>query len=193
MEKSLLERIKLIKKNGSIRFVDFYNDGSIGKDEYSETRYIDTIYNSIPVESIERLMCYAAEQYATKNDFDRISVDLLLGLVYKVEDVDLLNNIIEGAEPLDNIVSYRTGDTRSYIGDHITNETKLENSIRNYKGYANYEEFISLLKKRGITFNGPTRFKDFKKAILSGDYFNIELSLDLKEEPTQVRRLFRRK
>ena len=192
MDQSLKEKVQLIRKNRSIHFVNFFNDGSITKDEYSVTENMYLRFASIPVEYMSELMCYAAQIYSHKNDFDSIDMDLLLGLIYEVEDVDKNGQIKEGAKPLDNVVRYYTGDMRGYLDNKKTNELKMKDNYKNRQGFVKYNEFISLLEKNGMNYNGPKSFKEFKEAILSGEKFNINITLDLKEK-TDDKKLIKRR
>lgn len=191
VDQSLKEKILLIQKNKSIAYVNFFNDGSVKRDEYSTIEYMNPKYFSTQVERIEELMCYAAENYSNKKDFDSITMDLLLGLVYEAEEITLNNKIKQEAEPLDNVVRYYTDDIRSYLGNKKTNETKARDNFRNRQGLVNYNEFVLLLEQRGLNYNGPRTFEEFKEAILSGEKFDINVSIDLKEE-TQDKKLVKK-
>ncbi len=188
MDKSLKDRILLIKKNRSIACVNFYNDGTHSEDEYSSIKRMETINTPYVVSDLEDIMCDACEYYVYHYDFDQVGMGLLLGLVYKKEDVDDEYNIKENAKPLNDIVRYYTGNVSSYLDGEQTNETTYRGYGR--QGYIKYNDFVTLLSRKGLNYNGPKSFKELKDAILLKEPFDINVSVDLKEKD-KTRRLIR--
>ena len=185
MDKSLKDRILLIKKNRSIGCVNFFNDGTHTEDEYSSLKRMETINTSYVVSDFEDLICDASEYYVYHYDFNSVGLGLLLGLVYKKEDVDDEFNIRPGAEPANNIVRYYSGSVTSYLDGEQSNATTYKGYGR--QGFIKYNDFVTLLSRRGLNYNGPKSFKELKDAILSGETFDIELSVDLKDKSESKR------
>ena len=180
MDKSLKDRILLIKKNRSVACVNFYNDGTHSEDEYSALKRMETINTPYTITELENMICDACEYYVYHYDFDEASMSLLLGLVYNKENVDDEFNIKPGAEPANNIVRYYTGSVSSYLDGEQSNATTYKGYGR--QGYIKYNDFVTLLSRRGLNYNGPKSFKELKEAILSGETFDINVSVDLKEK-----------
>lgn len=195
MDQTLKNKILLIQKNKSIAYVNFLNDGTITKDEYSESERLNRVNSPYWVGSVKELFCEAAQRCVYKCDFNNINMDMLIGLVYNVENIDENDKIKEGAKPINNVVRFYTGDITSYLDGKETHRIETNNNYSymwKRNSYLNYSEFVSLLEKEGITYNGPKSFKELKEAILSGEKFDIKLSIDLKEK-TDDKKLIKRR
>lgn len=192
MDESLKDKILLIKKNKSISNVNFFNDGTSTKDEYSSAKRMENNFTPYVVSEVEEIICKAAENYSDKNDFDSINMDLLVGIIYRIEDIDDNGKIKEGAQPVKNIVRYYTSSVRSCLNGEVTNETSYKDYYWSRQGFMNYNDFVSLVRKEGLIYRGPETFKEFKETILSGETFDINVEVNLKEK-TDDKRLIRRR
>ena len=195
MDQSLKEKILLIQKNKSIAYVNFLNNGTITKDEYSKSDSLSRVSSPYYVGVIKELFCDAAECIVYKHDFNNLQMDMLIGLVYDIKDVDENDKIKEGAKPINNVVRFYTGDITTYLDDEEAYRIKTGDNY-SYRwtrdSYLNYNEFVSLLEKNGMNYNGPKSFKELKEAILSGETFDIDISVDLREQ-AQDKKLIRRR
>ena len=179
MGKSLKDKLIELKKEREIKFVNFFNDGSVKKDE----AFMQSLLNRTDsISAIGDTMSSACRSYSYDSEFDRIDMDLLLGLVYDVKDVNEDDTIKEGAEPLKNIVRYYTGSIRSYADNMQTNRADYYCYGVNRQGFINYNELIRSAQKEGLSFNGPESFEEFKNLVLSNVKFNVLLSADLKQD-----------
>ena len=195
LDQTLKEKILLIQKNKSIAYVNFLNNGTVTKDEYSQSERLSRVNSPYYVDAIKEIFCDAAECIVYKFDFNNLNMDLLIGLVYKVEDIDENDKIKEGAKPINNVARFYTGDITTYLDDKEAYRIKTGDNYSfrwTRDSYINYNEFVSLLEKNGMNYNGPKSFKELKEAILSGETFDIDVSIDLREK-TQDKKLIKRR
>ena len=178
MDKTLLEQLKDAKVSNELAYVSFFNNGKVREDERLVNKRMDDFYLDDTIKDINYTFRDAAENYA-KYTYDTITMNLEIGLIFKKEDVDKENHIKENAEPLKGIVRVYTGDINSYLDGKQTNEMPY---IYGKQGFANYDKIVSTMRKNGIVFNGPEKFEDFKKEILSGKQFDISLLADLNDK-----------
>ena len=46
----------------------------------------------------------------------------------------------------------------------------------------NYNDVVKQIRKEGLTFNGPVNYDEFKRAILNGEVFDVNIEANLKKE-----------
>ena len=169
MNKKLLEQMKEKQKEHEIAYVIFYNDGTIGTEEYGFKNKLDT----------ERLFPFQTKMimeqfgdgiadYAKDFSFDTVCMDLT--------DVDGINHIKEGAKPIKNIVRYYTSSINSYLDGNQTNTRDFTKHHWEVQGFVNYNKLVSSIKKGGLDFIGPISFEEFKNAINDNKQFDIIVS-----------------
>ena len=183
MGKELLDQLRDFKHAYDISHVNFFNNGTVTEDEryYASTRIIED--NSlVSFGLIKEVLLNATKMYSRDSEFDRLDLNLLLGLVYAKSDVDEDNKIKANAKPLKDKVRFYTGSVKSFLGDEQTNTCDYYQNGINYQGYINYNKLVALAKKTGLVFTGPDSFEEFKQAILSGEVFDISLTANLQEE-----------
>ena len=172
------------KHDHEIGYVNYFNDGSVVHDKYLYGKLMKIVNNSEGIKNIENALLKASVSYGYYDNynFDSIKMNLLLGLVYKISDVDENNNIKEGAKPIDNIVRFYTHEINSYLNGEQANECNyLRNSV-GYQGYLKYNEFVKSLSDLDMEYSGPENFEEFKKQVLSKVPFEVSLNVDLKED-----------
>ena len=182
MEKSLLERLMDAKHEYDVANYAFFNDGVVRKDENYSAKRINNIDNEKQFAAIENVLCDATRSYARHYEFDNIDMSLLLGLIFDSKDIDENNKIKEDAEPVQNIVRYYTSSVTSQLDGEKTNSIDYEKYGVGNQGYINFNQFISLIKKSGLDYNGPETFKEFEERILIGKPFDITLSANFKKK-----------
>ena len=185
MEKDLLEELRVARHAYEISHVNFFNTGKITEEERYYATRINDDYSLSAFELIKDYLLSAAKSYSRDCDFDRIDLSLLIGLVFEKENVDDNNKIKENAEPIHNMVRYYIGNATAYLDGEKSNESDY--SGVSYQGYINYNKLVSFTKKIGLEFNGPDSFEEFKKAILSGEPFDISLTANLEEREKETK------
>ena len=188
MNKPLLDKLMDAKKENDIAHVSFFNDGSIKKDENYSAQRINKINNREQFEAIEEVFYNATRSYSRNFDFDSIEVELLLGLIFDVKDIDENDNIKENAKPIEGIVRYYTGSTTSYLENNKTNTIDYSVYGVGRQGYIEFDKLIAYIKDSGLVYQGPETFNEFEEGILLGENFNIALTANLqqKEEKHKV-------
>lgn len=193
MNDSLAEKLKVAKKANETAYVSFFNDGTVGTDEYSTIDRMSWYWLDDTLSGIEYVLCSGTESFARNCSFDTIELGLKLGLVYNKEDVDDENHVKEGAKPLDGIVRCYTKNLSSYLDGEQSNEKDYYNYSR--QGFAEYKKIVSRMRKNGVEFTGPATFEEFKNAILAGEQFDVSViakfnkknnQQELTEEPEEI-------
>ncbi len=177
---TLLEKMMDAKKSREIVHVSFFNDGKIREDDREFAKNIKDAYDIFPDYAIEYFLCNAAKAFSDTPGVDSVSVGMSLGLIYNKEDVDDNNKIIEGAEPIKNVVRYYTETVTGYSNGEVVRESRDTPIPR--QGYTSFSKLISMINKGGLYTNCPKTFDEFKKAILSGEKFDISIYADLREK-----------
>ena len=178
MEKSLIERLKEAKKEYETEFVCFFNDGKVRTDEKYSAKRIREFKSFDEFKAIEDVFCKATESYARNFDFDNIDMHLLLGLIFKKEDIDDNNQRKAGSNPIQNIVRYYTGEIDSFLDGEKSNKWDYTGYGR--QSFISFNQLIALIQNSGLEYTGPKSFEEFQKRILAGETFDIKLSADLK-------------
>lgn len=187
MEKTLLKRMQESKANHGVAFVNYMNNGDVYKDEFYMTKNLDFSKEKFRYDLVGETFYDAVESCARHYDFDTVTMDLYLGLVYKAEDHDENGNLKSDAEPLNNIVRFYTADVNCYLGGEQTNDYNY-GRMHSRQSFIDYDLLVKTTRKNGLIFNGPETFEEFKEAIKSGEPFNInvEASLLPKEDTKET-------
>ncbi len=188
MEMSMLEKLKEARRDSNVEYVDFFNDGTKGKDIHKYVKDKTKYPLKWSIDDLMRVLAGASSSYSADGEFDTISMDVLMGLMFKAEDVDDDLNIKPGAKPESKMVRYTIGDVNSYLDGEQTNTTEY-NRYRIYDGYVGYNDLVKYIRKNGLEFNGPKSFEEFKEAILSGETFDISINAVFQKEKKLVRKL----
>lgn len=177
MGKSIKEKMLDLMNGQEVERVNFFNDGSVTTDNYS---FVEHSYFSTA--AIGKTFYDAAESYFYRCDFDNISMDLLLGLVYDKKYVNDDNSLKENAKPMDNIVRYYTGSVKSYLDNVQTNTEDYYKYGVGRQGYVKYDDLLSMVEREGLAFTGPKTFEEFRDLILCKCKFDVRISANLKQE-----------
>lgn len=179
MEKSFREKLLDIKRQEEIGYVNINNDGSISEDSngYADTMNDDK--DSVP--GILRTFFDATRSYTHYHQFDEIDMNLVVGLIFKKEDV-IDGKIKEGAKPINDIVRFYTGSVKSYLDGEQTNTADYYRYGLGRQGYVNYKKLVSGIENEGLEFIGPRSFDEFKTAIMYNGNFEIIVKADLQEQ-----------
>lgn len=200
MDMGIKQEILNIKNKTPKGIVNFYNDGSVSRDDENIVENLDLI--SYFGYHIKNLYLEAAKSYVNRGyDFDTIELDLKMGLIYNEYDVNDDNTIKEGKQPMKNCVRIYTGRVKSYLDDEQTNTSDYYDYGMGYQNVAFYNSFIRDLERYDFEFIGPKTYEEFKEKILNGETFDVKVSLSLKEENERdseinvkpIKKLFRRK
>ncbi len=186
MEKTLLERLKEVKKMGEISHVCFFNTGVVRKDENYSASRIKKMDSQDNYKAIEEVFYKACESYSRQYDFDSMEMDLELGLIFESSDVDSTNTIREGAKPIPNTVRYYTGSVKSHLNGEQTNTIDYDRLGYGRQGYISFPKLIGYVRMNGLEWIGPESFEELEKRILSGESFDIKLAANLVEKEDTI-------
>ncbi len=189
MKKTLLERMQEAKNEYNKAYISVLNT----KEIFVDPKYMETLMEKAnkpeAFDAIGDVMYNANQSYSRNYDYDTLSLNLAIGIVYEAEYTDETNKITENAEPIKGIVRYYTMEANCYLDGEKTNTLEM-GSARGRQGYINYNTLIKEAKENGLIFNGPKTFEEFKEKILVGEAFDISLSaslLDKEKQPVKTK------
>ena len=195
LKKSLLDRMKESKNKNGVAYISRFNDGKVRVDENYMTPMIKYANDSDAFDPIGEVLYNNNEQYARDlpDDFDTLSMDLSLGLMFDGKYVDANQHIREDAVPVEGVVRYYTGRADCISGDKVVND-RDKGYVSSRQGFINYGRLVSSAEKNGLVFNGPRTFEEFKEMILMGEPFDITLvaGLGKKVVPTTDQKQFQK-
>lgn len=183
MDKTILEQVKEAANKAKIKYVSFFNNGKIVKDNGRMERSFNKANDSYQSELLLETMVDGAKLYSSFYDFDSIDMHLILGLVFNEQDIKD-DQQLEGAKPIKGLVRYYTGTFDITNGEE---KTSFDDG-RYYpstQGFINYNKLMKAIEKSGLDYTGPETFQEFEEQILVGEPFDIKVSANLsKEEKT---------
>ncbi|MBR6137400.1 MAG: hypothetical protein IKQ06_04515 [Bacilli bacterium] len=181
MSKTIIDDIMEAKKNHEIAQIGFYNDGKVRTEEYWFAKRMEDTNSEYSYEVIQDVLADCAKTYIYSCDFDSVTLNLAIGLMYNKEDVNAKNKINPDAEPIRDYVRYYTKDANCYLNGKKTNKYNA-GEYKSRQGYIKYDELVKLANKNGLIFNGPENFDEFEESILCGVPFDITLGARLVEK-----------
>ena len=183
MNKSLIEELIEAKHEHDPVLVSFCNDGKARKDEQYMVKYFEEAKDNDKFYLISESMKKATKMYAYGYDFDTITMDLKLGLVYDVNELDENYQVKENSNPVDGIVRFYSGIVNSYLDGKKTNKYEYDNG---YSGFIKFDDLMSNVSNSGLEYTGPNSFEELKERILNNEKFDISLIASLKEKEDQM-------
>ena len=185
LKETLLDRVLEAKKDYEVGQVIYYNNGEVGTEVNAYAKKIDNINDNVQLSLLMDNFCDATATYGRHFEMDTMEVGLLLGLIYKAEDVDENKMPLKGAQPVNNIVRYYDVGFNCYSDGQKTNDYDFGKIHVTYQGYVHYDRLVKEFANSGIEFTGPKTFKEFKEAILNGEVFDVNLIADLSKGKTK--------
>ena len=175
----IIEKLAEAVRGYDISYINFLNNGEVTKEEKKFDSRLKDYSNKESVSRIFDVLEDAARSYSLFYNVDALDMKLLMGLVYKAEDIED-GKIKEGAKALRNVVRIYAGEVSSYFENTKTNE---HSSIGpSFQGYVDYDKFVSIMEEENVTYNGPKTFMEFESLILKGEPFELSISVDLKAQ-----------
>jgi hypothetical protein len=188
MVKSLKEQLSDTRRDHEVSYIVKFNNGRLKKEKVNKTKNMDPSYdtNSFVFDYKWAFKSIAQCLSSYHIDFDYVSVNLLVGLMYNPEDY-INGKLKEDAKPVEDVVSVYIGKMDALLKNRkriIDPMYKL--FLRSHK-FVNYNELIESFNKEGIVFDGPKSFDELVERITSNETFDIKGYIDLKnqEELTQ--------
>ena len=190
MNKSLIEELIEAKHEHDNVLASVFNDGKVRKDEkYMAERLEDDTKND-KFYLITETMKDATKMYGLGYEFDTISMDLLLGLIYDVNDLDENDKIKENAQPINGMVRFYTSNVSSYLDGVKTNKYEYD---LGRQGFIKFDKLMSNISKSGLEYTGPKSFEELKERILNEEVFDINLTASLKEKENKQEEIIEEK
>ena len=155
-------------------------EGEVKTDEVYTAKKLGNARNPFEFSEIKDTLFRATRMYAEDGDFDSVKMDLSLGLIYDVSDVDENQKPKANAKPIKGIVRYQTGSVKSYLDEKQTN--KMDYGSYGFKGdgFITYKVLMAGIKSTGLDYTGPKTFEEFIERILSGETFDVSVLADIK-------------
>lgn len=179
MNKSLIDELIEAKHEHDNVLASVFNDGKVRKDEKYMAKYLKDDFLDDKFYLITETMKSATKMYALGYEFDTISMDLLLGLIYDINDLNEDNSIKENAQPVDGMVRFYTSTVNSYLDGEKTNKYEYD---MGRQGFIKFNKLMSNISKSGLEYTGPKTFEELKERILNGEIFDINLTASLNEK-----------
>lgn len=184
MEESFIEELINAKVYHNIRLVSFLNNGEVVKDKVDDVDRLERAKHFNKFYMITEAMSEATESYGYKCDFDTITINLDLGIIYDIKDVDENNQIKENAKPKNGMLRFYTGEVNSYLDGKKTNNYTYDYGRQ---GFITFNQLMSSIKKCELEYNGPQTFEELKTRILNKEEFPITLTASLKAKEKQLK------
>ena len=182
MKETILERVINAKKDYDIGQVVYFNNGEVDTETNHLAKRMEKIYDNVELEMLTQDFCNATAVYSRMYELDTMEVGLLLGLIYKAEDINEEKQPKLGAQPINNIVRYYDSGFNCYLNGEQTNKHDFGENNVTHQGYIHYDNLVKAFENSGIEFTGPKTFKEFKEAITSGEIFDVSLIANLEKK-----------
>lgn len=180
MNKTILEKIKEASHKAEIKYVNFFNDGTVSQDNSGMDKSFNDATKPFEGRIVLNEMVDGSKFFVKFCDFDTIDMDLLLGLVYYKKDINDNNEINKNAEPIKGIVRYYTGKFGTFHNGEKTNSD--DGYYPSIQGFVKFDSLMKEIKKSGLDYTGPETFEEFEEQILVGEPFDIKVSANLVEK-----------
>jgi len=181
--KNMFDNVREAQLNHELACLCVFNDGTTETDTYSNFKYINVGWQmEDSLKHVEWVLCGATERYAEQYPMDQVEMDIKLGLVYSINDVDENGKVKEDAKPMKDIVRFYTGKSRSYCDGEQTNKDDYRGLA--YQGYLSYSKLVNNVVNGGCEFKGPKTFKEFSEAVKTGEPFSIQIAATLPKKNT---------
>ncbi|MBQ3297546.1 MAG: hypothetical protein IJG97_01935 [Bacilli bacterium] len=194
MSKRLLDNLQEMKNNQGCNYVSFFNNGITRKDDYNLEKDIRWVDYSDSYYGVTSTLCSAIEKSIGDNDFDTVNMEVMLGLIYETSELDENGQITAKSKPVKNVVRYYTGPITCLLDGEKANDYDYDRNIYRSQGVLKYNKFISGSRDDGFIVDAPRSFEQFKRAILSGEPFDINISAKFKtKEKSDVKQFVKQK
>lgn len=180
MSKRLLDNLQEMKDNQGFNYVSFFNNGITRKDDYNLQKDIRWADYSDSYYGVTSTLCSAIEKSIDGNDFDTVNMEVMLGLIYETSELDENGQITAKSKPVKNVVRYYIGPITCLLDGEKANDYDYDKNIYHSQGVLKYNKFISGSREEGFIVDAPRSFEQFKRAILSGKPFDINVSAKFK-------------
>ncbi len=174
-EKSLLEKMQESKDKHGVACISVFNDGKVRIDENYRMPMMKYANDLDAFKTIGEVLYDCNESYAREYNFDSISLNLSLGLIFDGKYVDEDKKVSPDAVPMDGVVRYYTMESDCFLDGEKVNERDA-GYYKGRQGFIGYNRLVSSAEKNGLVFNGPRTFEEFKEQILIGEPFDISVT-----------------
>ena len=176
---NLREELLKLRTNKQIVYYQIYKDGEIVPETREFAKDLSKLSSEGGVGVLEYVFTDALKSYSYKSDFDYADMKLSAGLVYDAKDIEDGKRIKMNARPYDNIACFKIASISSYLNGEQSNTYDYTETYGFYRILVPYDKAIRELREHGLTVEGPESFEDLKNAILYGQDFDIDISMDL--------------
>ena len=190
MENTLLERLKEAKKEYETEYVSLFGEDKVVEDKHYMTDHIKNAKSKNAFDFLDSALKNFARMYTLYNEYDALEVDLNLGIVYNITDIDENNKPVIGAKPIDNLVRIYTDTTRAYLDNEEVSH-KLDSEYFGSQGFIDFDLLINTLKKEGLSYNGPESYDELKYRVLCNQKVNATIKAELEKKQAKQKVLTR--
>ena len=181
---NLKEELLKLRTKKQIVYYQMFKNGQIIPETREFARDLTKIGNENTVGVLEYVLTEALKRYSYKSDFDFVDMRLNAGVVYDAKDIED-GKIRMNARPYDNIACFKVDSITSYLNGEQSNGFEYVAEHGGYSGLMLYNEVVKELRERGFNFEGPETFEDLKNAVLYGQDFNLDITMDLSLDNEQ--------
>lgn len=194
LKEKLIDRLKAVRNEGESGYAFLDNKGNIEFGKNDEYKRIKTADESISFDKLSEELEEITRKYSKKCYFDRLVVNLKLGLIFNSNDLEekgrnretdqLIYHVKENRKPIQGIVYYYVNDIDCYLGNEKTNPSKYTDSFHMLPidGYINYNLLMSAIQANGLSITEIGSFESFKRKIMNGEIFDITMVADFREK-----------
>ena len=179
---NLRDELLKLRTNKQIVYYRLFKNGDIVPETREFAKDLTKLDRENVVGVLEYVLTDALKKYSYKSDFDFVDMKLNAGLVYDAKDIEYGNRIKMNARPYDDIACFKVASITSYFNGEQSNAFDYVEENFGYSGLMLYNETLKELREHGLTFEGPETYEDLKNAILYGQDFDIDITMDLRLE-----------
>ena len=185
MKDLFIEELEETRKNYETATLNIFSDGTMSTDDYFGATLLagNSHNNKYALNALKDGTAY----FCRLCDFDTVRMSLILGLVYKIKDVDENFNLKEGAQPIYDRVRFCTNGVTTYLDGKITNDMDINDHLISFQGFLKYSEFIKYVNDNGLTFEGPNSFEELRDKILNKEQLDIGVSAKLYNKASYMK------
>lgn len=188
MDFNVLYDLRKAKYDYSKAQVCFYNNGKIRTENNDTATHTKDDNSENSIKAIRQLLIKAIQFYSKRCDFDTISMDLELGIIYDINDVNEDNTIKENKEPIQDIVRVYNGTIMPLLNNEQTNDFDYGDTCFGVEDYVRFDTLKKLIDESGLSYVGPRTFNELKDRIQSGEKFNVNVTANLVGKEIEIQK-----
>ncbi|MBR3210821.1 MAG: hypothetical protein IKF71_02655 [Bacilli bacterium] len=180
MSNIFLEKLEELKRDREPAHICYFNNGNVMTSNNATAKRISSADDPKEYNAIEGVLLNVATIFSDMGNFDSFNMDMYLGLVFNVEDIN--GKINHDSKHIPEIVRYYTGRIKATENGEPVKDKDFSKYGYGRQGYINYNKLVEAVKSSGLEFNGPQTFEEFEEFILTGEPFDVSITANLKPQ-----------